>query len=87
MAIEYLKCGKPEADRAEDDAKVADDIAAEHVRVMTDKAAAVIGEFGSRPCMLEGPGGHAGQCNIRVRRFGGLNVPYGEAAPYRDAAE
>jgi sulfopropanediol 3-dehydrogenase len=24
--------------------------------------------------------GHAEQCNVRVRRYGGKNVPYGEAA-------
>ena len=56
-------------------------------KVVTDEAATLIGEYGSRLCMLEGFVGHAEQCNIRVRRYGGLNVPYGEAAPYRDAAE
>jgi sulfopropanediol 3-dehydrogenase len=30
--------------------------------------------------MLEGFVGHAEQCNIRVRRYGGKNVPYGVAA-------
>lgn len=49
-------------------------------RVMTDEAAAIVGEYGSRLCMLEGFVGHAEQCNIRVRRYGGKNVPYGEAA-------
>ena len=49
-------------------------------KVMTDQAAAMIGEYGSRLCMLEGFVGHAEQCNIRVRRYGGKNVPYGEAA-------
>jgi sulfopropanediol 3-dehydrogenase len=49
-------------------------------RVTTDAAAAMIGEYGSRLCMLEGFVGHAEQCNIRVRRYGGKNVPYGEAA-------
>jgi sulfopropanediol 3-dehydrogenase len=47
---------------------------------MTDEAAAMIGAYGSRLCMLEGFVGHAEQCNIRVRRYGGQNVPYGEAA-------
>ena len=47
---------------------------------MTDEAATLIGEYGSRLCMLEGFVGHAEQCNIRVRRYGGKNVPYGEAA-------
>ncbi len=53
-------------------------------KVLTDEAATMIGEYGSRLCMLEGFVGHAEQCNIRVRRYGGINVPYGEAAPYRD---
>ena len=56
-------------------------------KVTTDEAATLIGEYGSRMCMLEGFVGHAEQCNIRVRRFGGINVPYGEGAPGRDAAE
>ncbi len=56
-------------------------------KVLTDEAATMIGEYGSRLCMLEGFVGHAEQCNVRVRRYGGLNVPYGEGAPYRDAAE
>ena len=49
-------------------------------KVTSDEAAAMIGEYGSRLCMLEGFVGHAEQCNIRVRRYGGKNVPYGEAA-------
>jgi sulfopropanediol 3-dehydrogenase len=49
-------------------------------RVTTDAAAAMIGEYGSRLCMLEGFVGHAEQCNIRVRRYGGRNIPYGVAA-------
>lgn len=56
-------------------------------KVTTDEAATLIGEYGSRLCMLEGFVGHAEQCNVRVRRYGGVNVPYGEGAPYRDAAE
>ena len=56
-------------------------------RVTTDEAAALVGEYGSRLCMLEGFVGHAEQCNIRVRRYGGRNVPYGEAADPREAAE
>ena len=56
-------------------------------KVTTDEAATLIGEYGSRLCMLEGFVGHAEQCNLRVRRYGGVNVPYGEGAPYRDAAE
>jgi sulfopropanediol 3-dehydrogenase len=49
-------------------------------KIMTDEAAAEIGEYGSRLCMLEGFVGHAEQCNLRVRRYGGKNVPYGTAA-------
>ncbi|MFI2766383.1 histidinol dehydrogenase [Ruegeria faecimaris] len=56
-------------------------------KVVTDEAAAMIGEYGSRLCMLEGFVGHAEQCNIRVRRYGGINVPYGEGAAYREAAD
>ena len=53
-------------------------------RITSDEAATMIGEYGSRLCMLEGFVGHAEQCNIRVRRYGGLNIPYGAAAPHRD---
>ncbi|MEL6588274.1 MAG: histidinol dehydrogenase, partial [Pseudomonadota bacterium] len=56
-------------------------------RVVTDEAATLVGEYGSRLCMLEGFVGHAEQCNVRVRRYGGVNVPYGEGAPHREAAE
>jgi sulfopropanediol 3-dehydrogenase len=48
-------------------------------RVTTDEAAALIGAYGSRLCMLEGFVGHAEQCNIRVRRYGHKNVGYGMA--------
>ena len=56
-------------------------------KITTDEAAAEIGAYGSRLCLLEGFVGHAEQCNVRVRRYGGLNVPYGGSAPYKDAAE
>ena len=49
-------------------------------RITTDEAAAEMGAYGSRLCMLEGFVGHAEQCNIRVRRYGKRNIPYGEAA-------
>ncbi len=49
-------------------------------KIMTDEAAALIGEYGSRLCMLEGFVGHAEQCNVRVRRYGGKNIAYGTAA-------
>ncbi|MEM9392217.1 MAG: histidinol dehydrogenase [Pseudomonadota bacterium] len=49
-------------------------------KVVSDAAAAEIGAYGSRLCMLEGFVGHAEQCNLRVRRYGGQNVGYGQAA-------
>ncbi|MGV8987283.1 MAG: histidinol dehydrogenase [Cypionkella sp.] len=49
-------------------------------RITTDNAAAMIGAYGSRLCLLEGFVGHAEQCNIRVRRYGKRNVAYGAAA-------
>ena len=49
-------------------------------KITTDEAAAKIGAYGSRLCLLEGFVGHAEQCNMRVRRYGRQNVPYGEAA-------
>lgn len=49
-------------------------------KITTDETAAMIGAYGSRLCMLEGFVGHAEQCNIRVRRYGGKNVPYGKGA-------
>ena len=49
-------------------------------RVLTDEASAMIGEYCSRLCMLEGFVGHAEQANVRVRRYGGRNIPYGVAA-------
>lgn len=56
-------------------------------KITTDEAATLVGEYGSRLCMLEGFVGHAEQCNIRVRRYGGLNIPYGTGAPYRDPVD
>ncbi len=49
-------------------------------KITTDEAATKIGEYASRLCMLEGFVGHAEQANVRVRRYGGKNVPYGEGA-------
>jgi sulfopropanediol 3-dehydrogenase len=49
-------------------------------KVLTDEASAKIGEVCSRLCILEGFSGHAEQANIRVRRYGGRNVPYAQAA-------
>jgi sulfopropanediol 3-dehydrogenase len=55
--------------------------------VTTDEASAMVGEYASRLCMLEGFAGHAEQANIRVRRYGGRNIPYATAASPRQAAE
>jgi len=49
-------------------------------KVLTDQASTMIGEYCSRLCMLEGFVAHAEQANVRVRRYGGRNVPYGQAA-------
>jgi sulfopropanediol 3-dehydrogenase len=49
-------------------------------RVLTDEASTMIGEYCSRLCMLEGFAGHAEQANVRVRRYGGRNIPYASAA-------
>lgn len=49
-------------------------------RVETDQASAKIGEYCSRLSMLEGFAGHAEQANLRVRRYGGRNIPYATAA-------
>ncbi len=49
-------------------------------KIMTDQAATKIGEYGSRLSHLEGFIGHAEQCNVRVRRYGGVNVEYGKPA-------
>ncbi|RTZ21034.1 histidinol dehydrogenase [Vibrio penaeicida] len=49
-------------------------------KVTTDEAATQIGEYGSRLCILEGFVGHAEQCNLRVRRYGNKDVPYGQPA-------
>jgi sulfopropanediol 3-dehydrogenase len=49
-------------------------------RILTDEASALIGEYCSRLCMLEGFSGHAEQANVRVRRYGGKPVPYAQAA-------
>lgn len=49
-------------------------------RVLSDEASALVGEYCSRLCMLEGFAGHAEQANVRVRRYGRRNVAYAEAA-------
>ncbi|MGO1074995.1 histidinol dehydrogenase [Inquilinus sp. CA228] len=55
-------------------------------RIDSDAASAMIGEYCSRLCALEGFVGHGEQANIRVRRFGGRNVPYGQPVAPRDAS-
>src|SRR5882762_7455228 len=45
-------------------------------KVVTDEASAMIGEYCSRLCVLEGFLAHAEQANIRVRRYGGREVAY-----------
>jgi sulfopropanediol 3-dehydrogenase len=49
-------------------------------KVLTDEASALIGSTCSRLCVLEGFYGHAEQANVRVRRYGGRNVGYAQAA-------
>ncbi|WP_417423049.1 histidinol dehydrogenase [Hoeflea sp.] len=64
-------------------------------RITQDAASVEIGERCSRLCIMEGFYGHAEQANIRVRRFGGRNIPYataaepmvGTLAPNRDPRE
>lgn len=53
-------------------------------RIETDEASALIGAYGSRLCLMEGFAGHAEQANIRVRRYGGRNVPYAAAVEPAD---
>ena len=48
-------------------------------KVNSDAASSMIGEYCSRLCMLEGFVAHAEQANVRVRRYGGRNVPYAHA--------
>jgi sulfopropanediol 3-dehydrogenase len=55
--------------------------------VDTDEASALVGEYCSRLCALEGFAGHGEQANIRVRRYGKRDVPYaGKAAPTPETA-
>ncbi len=48
--------------------------------IRSDEASAQIGSICSRLCIMEGFAGHAEQANIRVRRFGRMNVGYAEPA-------
>ena len=49
-------------------------------KVLTDEASAMLGEYCSRLCVLEGFFAHAEQANLRVRRYGGRKVTYATAA-------
>ena len=53
-------------------------------RVLTDAASDLIGDYCSRLCALEGFAGHGEQANLRVRRYGGRNVPYAGAVEPSD---
>jgi len=55
-------------------------------KILTDEAAAEVSEYCSRLCILEGFVGHAEQANVRVRRYGGRNVGYGQPALHREDA-
>ena len=56
-------------------------------RVLTNEASTRVGAYCSRLSMLEGFAGHAEQANVRLRRYGGLNVaPYTAAARRGDGA-
>ncbi|MFS8977645.1 histidinol dehydrogenase [Cupriavidus necator] len=50
-------------------------------KVLTDEASAMIGSYCSRLCAIEGMTAHGEQANIRVRRYGHKDVPYGSAVP------
>ncbi|XUW93201.1 histidinol dehydrogenase (plasmid) [Burkholderia sp. M6-3] len=50
-------------------------------KVLTDEASTLVGSYCSRLCAIEGMIAHGEQANIRVRRFGGQDVPYGSAVP------
>ena len=52
--------------------------------VLTDEASANIGSYCSRLCALEGFAGHGEQANIRIRRYGHRDVPYGGADGVKD---
>src|SRR5258706_321524 len=48
--------------------------------VLTDEASALVGEYCSRLCILEGFYAHAEQANVRVRRYGGRHGAFVPAA-------
>jgi len=57
-------------------------------RVLTDEAAATMGEYCSRLCHMENFAGHGEQANLRVRRYGDrAEVPWYQPVPAREDAE
>jgi sulfopropanediol 3-dehydrogenase len=56
-------------------------------RILTDEASALVGGYCSRLCALEGFAGHGEQANVRVRRYGGRDVPYGGVVDADDASD
>ena len=48
-------------------------------RITTPEASAMIGEYCSRLCAIEGFAGHQAQADLRVRRYGGSNVAGGSS--------
>ncbi len=56
-------------------------------RILTDEASTMIGEYCSRLCALEGFAGHGEQANLRVRRYGGRNIPYAGRAEPRETVD
>ena len=56
-------------------------------RITSDAASAMVGEYTSRLCMMEGFAGHAEQANVRVRRYGHRNIEYATAAQRVVASE
>ena len=47
-------------------------------KITSDETAADIAAYCSRLCLLEGFVGHAEQANVRARRYGGIDVGYGQ---------
>ncbi len=47
-------------------------------KITNDETAADIAAYCSRLCLLEGFVGHAEQANVRARRYGGIDVGYGQ---------
>lgn len=54
-------------------------------KVLTDQASTLIGQYCSRLSLMEGFVGHSEQANLRLRRYGALNVPYGGSTKVANA--